>query len=311
MGYLFLFLSVLSGSVKGFFGKKISNKTASFKSAVLSNLIRMLFCIPIGFVFVLFDGGISAFSVYKEVLLIALFAGVSTSFFIATWLLAIQKSAYTAMDAFLAMGILLPITLSAIFYKESVMLSQIIGLILLFFSVLIMGAYNKQIKEKLSLASVLLLIVVSVMNGLSDFSQKIFIYSASGASASAFNFYTYVVAAAVLFILFICLKDKSPITSREERDSLELAQSESAMLDKRKLLYIAVMAFALFCCSYFKTLAASRLTAVELYSLAQGLSMLFSLLMSATLFKEKIKPLSIIGTVILFIGLLFINIIIF
>ena len=57
MGYLFLFLSVLSGSVKGFFGKKISDMTADFKSAVLSNLIRMLFCIPIGFLFVLFDGG--------------------------------------------------------------------------------------------------------------------------------------------------------------------------------------------------------------------------------------------------------------
>ena len=311
MGYLCLFLSVLSNSVKGFFGKKISNRTASFKSAVLFNLIRMLFCIPIGFVFVLFDGGIYSLSVSKEVLLIALFAGVTTSLFIATWLLAIQKSAYTAMDAFLAMGILLPIILSAIFYKESVMLSQIIGLCLLFCAVLVMGAYNKQIKEKLSIASILLLITVSVMNGLSDFSQKVFIYSKTGTSASAFNFYTYVVAAAVLLVLFICLKEKPATTSQAEGDNFDLAQNKEAMLDKRKLVYIGIMAFALFCYSYFKTLAASRLTAVELYSLSQGLSMVFSLIISAVFFKEKIKPLSIVGMMILFAGLLFINVIIF
>ena len=185
MGYLFLVLSVFSGSLKGFFGKKISNKTTGLKSAAFSNLIRMLFCIVIGFVFVLFDGGISSLAVSKNVLWVSVFAGVSTSILVASWLLAIQKSAYTAMDSFLAMGIFIPIVLSLIFYEESVTLSQLIGLALLVCSVLMMGAYNKQIKEKLSLSAILLLLIASISNGLSDFSQKVFIYTASDASPSA------------------------------------------------------------------------------------------------------------------------------
>ena len=166
------------------------------------------------------------------------------------------------MDAFLAMGILLPIILSAVIYQERITGSQIIGLVLLFCAVIIMSAYNKQIKLKLSLVSVLLLIIVSVMNGLSDFSWKIFAHNAPDASPSAFNFYTYVVSALVLFILFICLKNKPTQEAAGEDlqgDTLGAEQKKTAMLDKRKLLYIAIMAFALFCYSYFKTLAAVRL----------------------------------------------------
>lgn len=311
MGYLFLVISVFSGSVKGFFGKKVSNQTAGLKSAALANFIRMLFCIPIGFMFVLFDGGVSSLLVEKEVLLVALFAGVSTSVFIASWLLAIQKSAYTAMDAFLSMGILVPIVLSAIFYKEKVMLSQIIGLVLLLCAVIVMSLYNKQVKAKLSIGSILLLFVVSVTNGLADFSQKVFVYTSPNASASVFNFYTYIVSAVVLFILFICIKDKPSESIGLQEEGVSATEPKKNMLDKQKLLYIAIMAFALFSYSYFKTLAAGRLSAAELYPLSQGLSMLFSLVMASVLFKEKIKPLTIIGMVVLFTGLLFINFIVF
>lgn len=88
-------------------------------------------------------------------------------------------------------------------------------------------------------------------------------------------------------------------------------QGAASIIDKRKTIYIAIMAVFLFCNSYFKTLAASRLHAVQMYPLAQGASILFALLMSSIFLKEKIKPLCIAGLAILFISLLFINIIVF
>ena len=84
---------------------------------------------------------------------------------------------------------------------------------------------------------------------------------------------------------------------------------EKSTLDKQTLLYIVVMATFLFCNSYFKTLAATRLSAVQIYPLAQGSALILTLLMSALIFKEKIKPLCIIGLIIMFTGLIFINII--
>ena len=86
---------------------------------MLSNLIRMLFCIPIGLLFVLFDGGFSKLLITQEVFWCVLLSGIATSAFIVSWLLAVQKSAYTAMDAFLSMGILVPILFWVFFTKKA------------------------------------------------------------------------------------------------------------------------------------------------------------------------------------------------
>lgn len=302
MGYLFLSVSVLSGSIKGFVAKKVSDKTSGLKSAVFTNFIRMLFCIPIGLLFVLVDGGIGNLAVDKKVLAIAALSGVTTSVFIVSWLLAVQKSAYTAVDTFVAMGLLVPILLSFAFYKESISCSQIIGLALLLTAVVLMTLYSNQVKTKLTVFSFLLLLVVGFANGVTDFTQKIFTYNANGTPASVFNFYIYVFSAVVLLAVFLCLKEK-PCTVKSPDGN------KAATWDKRKTLYIAVMAIFLFCNTYFKTLAADRLPAVQVYPLAQGAALVLSLLMAAFFFKEKIKPLCIVGLIILFIGLLLINII--
>ena len=306
MGYLFLSLSVISGAIKGFFAKKISDKTVGLKSAVLSNLIRMLFCIPIGLLFVVFDGGLTSLRIPQNVVWNILLSGISTSAFIVSWLLAVQKSAYTSMDAFLSMGILVPILLSCLFYQEGVSLSQLIGLILLLGSVVVMSLYNKQIKEKTSLGAALLLAFVGMANGFTDFSQKMFTNNGANTPVSVFSFYTYVVSAVVLCAFFFCLKEKKQLA--QQQDEKGEKEEKTAILDKQKLIYIAVMALFLFCNSYFKTLAAGRLSAVQLYPLSQGSAMMLSLLMSAIFFKEKIKPLCIVGMAVLFIGLLFLNV---
>ena len=302
MGYLFLSVSVLSGSIKGFVAKKVSDKTSGLKSAVFTNFIRMLFCIPIGLLFVLVDGGIGNLAVDKKVLAIAALSGITTSVFIVSWLLAVQKSAYTAVDTFVAMGLLVPILLSFAFYKESISCSQIIGLTLLLTAVVLMTLYSNQVKTKLTVFSFLLLLAVGFANGVTDFTQKIFTYNANGTPASVFNFYIYVFSAVVLLAVFLCLREK-PYTA-ENPDG-----NKAAAWDKRKTLYIAVMAIFLFCNTYFKTLAADRLPAVQVYPLAQGAALVLSLLMAAFFFKEKIKPLCIVGLIILFVGLLLINVI--
>ena len=296
MGYLFLSFSVLSGAVKGFFGKKVGDGTPSIKSAVFSNLIRMLFCIAFGFVFVLIDAGVGALAVSLPVLLLSAIAAASTCVFIISWLLAVRNSAYMSVDAFISFGVLVPIIFSFFLYGEQVKTSQLIGLLLLFASVIAMSVYSNQIKNKLSIGALLLLLTVGISNGVTDFSQKVFVNAFEGVPASVFNFYIYLFSAIILTVLFFILPK-----SKDSSDT-------SALSDKRRIIYIAIMAFALFLCSYFKTLAAKTLGAVELYPLSQGSALILSLLMSVFFFKEKMKPISAIGISILFVGLLFINV---
>ncbi len=299
MGYLFLIISVISGATKGFFAKKVSDRTNGLKSAVISNLIRMVFCIPIGLLFILAEGnGINLLISYKD-LLISAFGGVVTSIFIVSWLLAVRKTAYTTIDAFLSMGMFVPILLSLVLYKENISLSQIIGLLFLIFAVMLMSVYSNKNKQKITVKTLILLIITGVACGLADFSQKMFNYSNSEISASVFNFYIYVFSAITLAITL-------PFFKNSKKDEIVECQKS---IDKIKLLYIAIMAVFLFANTYFKTLAANVLDSVMLYPLSQGLSLLLSLIMSALFFKEKIKPISIIGITVLFVGLLFINVI--
>lgn len=301
MGYLYLFTAVAFGLTKGFLGKKISNKTPTVRSSVMTNLVRMLFCIAVGLAFALFEikGQISALLVNGNVALIALGAGAATCVFIVSWLLSVRESAYMSVEAFIAMGVLVPTLLSALVYGEAVGASQIIGLVLLLVAVFAMSVYSGQIKGKFTFKSAALLTCTGVSAGLTDFLQKVYVNAPSGVGASTFNLYLYVFSAILLAaVLLVWKKSKADI-------------EPGPSMDRKKLLFIAIMAVCLFCNSLFKTMAARFLPAVLLYPMCQGLALILSMLMSAFLFKERLKPVCIIGISVMFVGLLFINVISF
>ena len=54
MGYLFLGLALFAGVTKGYCGKRTSGYTKDFGDAILANCIRMLLCIVIGLVLMLY-----------------------------------------------------------------------------------------------------------------------------------------------------------------------------------------------------------------------------------------------------------------
>ena len=299
MGYLFSLISVFACTTKGFCGKKISAYTKEYRSAMLSNSLRMLICIAIGAVFVVIDGGFSAFSVSGKVLLISALSGVMTSLLVISWLFSVRRGAYMMVDVFITLGVTVPIVLSSIFFKEEIRLNQIIGLIILFSATFIMCSYNNQIKTKLTLSTIGLLVLTGVSNGLADFSQKLFIKEADGALVSSFNFYTYIFSALTLIIFFCLTIDRKK------------GIGESVEAVKKSYLYIIIMAIALFATSYFKTLAAKYLSAAELYPLNQGTLLILSAFMSAIFFGEKIKLKCVIGIVLAFIGLIIMNVLSF
>lgn len=294
MGYLFLSIALLCGGAKGYCGKKISSYTSEYRSAMLANFIRMLLCILIGFVFVMFDGGFESLRLDKTLLPIYLLSGVATSLFVVCWLLSVRRGAYMLVDVFLTIGILIPISLSAIFYNETIKWNQALGLIMLFISVIITCSYNNQIKAKLNPRTALLLLLTALAGGFSDFSQKLFVNNSGGATPSAFNLYTYIFSAATLLIFFL-LTAKGGGTY----ESLKSLRSSWA--------FIAVMAICLFGNSYFKTLATGRLDAITLYPINQGIALALSCFISSFFFGEKIKPRLILGICTTFIGLLIIN----
>ena len=118
MGYLFSSFALLSGAIKGFCGKKLGNLTKTLQSAVFFNTVRMLICICFGFVLVLFSGELKFISFAPDLILISILSGFSTSLFVISWLMIIQKSAYMLVDVFLTLGTIVPMCFCRFLFSE-------------------------------------------------------------------------------------------------------------------------------------------------------------------------------------------------
>lgn len=294
MGYLFLSLVLICGAAKGFCGKKVSGYAENVRSAVLLNLIRMLLCVVFSFAVILLGADIGYLSLDIGIILISALSGISTAFYVVSWLLAVRKSAYMLLDVFLMLGTLVPIVTGRLIYSEPIGIRQSVGFMLLLMAVLTMCSYNNAVKQRLSPYSVFLLITCGLMSGISSTSQKIFVRTFPETPTSVFNLYTYIFASFLLLLFFVFTSGKGPIRFNGDAS-------------KRPYAYICVMAVALSLHSYFSTMAATYLDSVRLYPLIQGASLIISTLMASAFFKEKLTAKAAIGIVSAFIALLIIN----
>ena len=298
MGYLFLFISVLAGASKGFCGKKVSGFVETYKDTMLCNFLRMFFCIAIGLGMIAFEGDLSLLAINRDMLLTTLLSGVSTAAFVILWIISVKDGSYVVLDVFLMLGVIFTTVLCKIFFNEAIRLNQYLGFALLVAATLVMCWYNISSRGKMTLKSLLLLVGCGVANGLTDFSQKLFVYNQINSTNAVFNFYTYVFAAVTLGIAFVCFKDNTGEDSGKHNVSFI----------KNIIGYIIVMAICLFANSFFKVLAAGYLDSAKLYPLTQGSALILSVLMAGVFFKEKITVKCIIGMIMAFGALLIINV---
>ncbi len=295
MGYLFLFIALFCGATKGYCGKRIGGYAENVQSATVVNLVRMLLCIVFSLIIILVTGDISQLLFDPYLIGVSALSGVSTSVFVITWLLAVRKSAYMMLDVFLMTGILIPVVAGQFLFSEPVTLRQWIGFAFLLFAVFMMCSYNNKIKTKLSLSSLLILLLSGIANGILSVSQKLFAYGVSGVPASVFNLYTYVFASVTLAVFFL-------IIAKKEKPRFEAGKTKTAFV------YIGIMAAALTANSLFRTMAAFHLDSAILYPLEQGSALILSSLMASVFFGEKLTLKAILGIVIAFSALMIITI---
>lgn len=295
MGYLFIAISVLSGAAKGYCGKMTSGYVEKYNDAMFINIIRMSICVIIGFLMLLAQGNVGFLAVDAKTLAITALSGVTTSLFVVCWLLSVKRGAYMMLDVFLMMGVIVTLLCSKFTFGEEIKGTQWIGLAILLAAVLIMCSYNNSIKQKMTPISLALLIAAGVANGLTDFSQKLYVHYGVNDNAAVFNFYTYVFSALTLGLFYLIFK----FNNREKGHEGEVL--------KKIFLYVLVMSVCLFLNSFFKTKAAALLPATQVYPLFQGCALMLSSIMSAVFFKEKLTPKCIIGLIMAFVALLIIN----
>lgn len=294
MGYIFLTLALAAGVTKGYCGKRTSDYVAEYKDAMLANSVRMIFCILIGLAMLIFSRNISALAIDRRTLMITLLSGIANSTFLVLWLVSVKRGAYMMLDVFCMIGVFIPIVGCAMFFDENISINHIIGMAILVAAVCIMCSYNNSIKSRLTISSVILLIFCGISNGMSDFSQKLFVNLTTGVPVAVYNFYTYLFSAVILITCYFFSASRC-----EKKEPINI---------KSILIYILIMSVCLFLYSYFKTLAAGILSSTQLYPLAQGGSLILSSIMSAVFFGEKVNLKSVVGITMSFVALVIINV---
>ena len=294
MGYIFLAIALLTNNIKGYCGKQMSRYSAKLNDTLLICFFRMLMCIGTSAVILAVTGGFFGLEITPKLIGYAAFSGISTAILVAVWLFAANSSGYMMLEVFQMLGVGVTILMSFVFYQEEITVRDLIGFAVLVFAAYLMHAGTK---VKPTLKTLAVVILCGLANGMTDFSQKAFIYSGLDTTTAQFQLCSYVFAAVTLIVLYTAITVGS---KTEEKNG-------AGAILKKTWYFVLIMAICLYGNSFFKTEAANYLSAAKLYTLSQGGTMAIGTLMSAFLFKEKLTLKSGISIAITFIGLLIIN----
>ena len=296
MGYLFLGLALLAGLTKAYCGKRSSHAVKGTLDAVTVTSVRMLLCCVIGVILPL-ASGVNPFEVSQKAILLSSLSGLASACFTVSWLLAVSTTMYMMVEVFVTGGVIIPLIVSNVIYGEPITVPDIIGVLLLLVGIYLISVREKGDGEKWNIKGVLLLIFAAVSSGGVSVLQKMYTKECPDDNALTFNLYVYVFAA--IFLVAVTL-----ISTLKSKKKIGTAVS----VVKPVIGYVAIMAVCLFLNSYFMTRAASNLDSVILYPMNQGLAMVFSSVMSVTLFKEKLNLKAVFGIALTIGAIVLINV---
>lgn len=287
---LFLFLAVLCGTIKGYFGKRISSFGDTASACVHMQLFRLVICAAVGGGMLLFRMPAVVIAEPGEVL-VDLLSGVSTAVFVISWTLAAHSDAYMLVTACNTAAFLVPMLFGFFFFDESISGKQIAGIVSIVLAVFFLVLYNNKIKAKFTFKSGLLLFILFLTQGIVDASKKLYTYRYPEGSNESFQFFTFLIAALCLLLF----QGAHLIRNK--------GKSTGEPLPKKVYAFLTVMAVCLFLASYFLTLATKTVASVILFPLNSLLSLATATLMAVFFFGEKITWTSAVGLVFTFAAL--------
>ena len=131
IAYLYLFVALFAGLVKGLSGKKISRDVVSLNDGFAVNVIRSIFCALIGFVVAIIQVGIKGLALSLEAILICTASSIFMALFCISWLYAYKTEAYAFLNIFTMLGSIITAFLGWAIYGDNISVTKIIGFILL------------------------------------------------------------------------------------------------------------------------------------------------------------------------------------
>lgn len=278
-GYLFLIFAVLCGAAKGYAGKKSSGALETLGAKLYFGAWRTSICALLGFGIWLAEGNFEFIG--TNAVIISVVSGISMSVFLLSWIAAVRGGAYVRLDVCCQTGMVIPCIFAAPILGEIVSSWQYAALAALVFAIILLSDRGKKSTEKLRASDLLLLFAVWVSSGVNNLTVKLYASVSSG-NNTPYNLITFAVSALAFIAAYLIFGRKEKVTLQK----------------KHYVVYLPVMAVALYLNILFQTLAAGHLDSMVMFPLQTVLGLLISALMAALLFKEKPTVKNILGMVI-------------
>ena len=311
MLYIVLFCALFCITVKGYSGKKVSCNVKTNDNAFLFNLLRMVFCIAVGLVFVFFEGSQELLLPEFKMTAICILAGAANSACLVCWMLAVRKNSMVLVDVALTLGSLLPSVLCLILFGEPFAFLKMIGFAIILLATFILSSADKQ-RIKKTAVGILLLVLAALGDGLCGFSQQLYkhFYTEGGSRVgdtvypkTIYHLYTYVFSAVVIgavlisYRIFECRKSK-------HGTALDGAAQKERVLTVRVTIHLFVMAVCLFIANYLQTVATTDygMSSQLMYPIIRGGTLVTVNIVSSLFFGETMTSRKIIGSLVAILG---------
>ena len=276
---LFLLLSILSSALIAILMRLSSDKVRNPLSMLLSNY---LVCILLGMVYCDFQVFLPQESGYFTCLGLGLFNGFLYLASFITYQLNTQKNGIVLSSIFMKLGLLVPMVLSILFFREIPTVFQIVGFLLAVIAILLINKTDNAEKKSLGFGLILLLL----LGGSADAMSKVFNVFCPDTLSNQFLLFTHCTAFLLCAMLVIFKKERP---------------------GKQEFLYGALIGIPNFFSSKFLLSALTTVPAVVAYPTFSVSTMLMVTLAGTWFFREKLNKFQWVALVIILVALALLN----
>lgn len=316
MSYVVVVAALFFLTVKGYYGKKTSTYMEDTGDAFRFGALRMLLCMLIGIVLILFEGAAGLLAVEGGMLAICTLAGLCNAAFLTCWLFAVRKCAMVTVDVSCTLGSMIPAVFCALMFSEPILPTKLIGFALILLAAAVLSGYRRTERKSAGVGGLIFVVLSAVSEGTLSLTQQLYkhYYTEGGSRVGAavypksvYHFYTYVFAA--LALLLILLVYEVAKMRREPTVRCTDRMRASMRVMKKTFLYILIMAVCMFVATYFQTVAANDygMPPQILYPLIKGGCLITVCFVAMIFYGEKLTRRSVCGTVIALAGIVVMN----
>ena len=277
---VFLCLAILSSCAIALFMRISANKVTA-KLSMLS--VNYLICSLLGAAYAGFDLICPDISGFSTTVALGVVGGVLflVSFMLLQWNTA--RNGIVLSSVFMKLGLLVPMTLSVLFFHEVPTWSQITGFCIALIAIVLINANKENSKNRFRWE----LLVLLLMGGGADAMTKIFEVLGPAALSNQFLFYIFAVALVLCAILVVYKKERPGI---------------------REVLFGAAIGIPNFFSSKFLLRSLADLPAVVVYPSFSIATMLTTTLVGVFFFKERLQKLQWLALIAIVAALCLLNI---